>query len=117
MMKRIVTIVALLALVFTLPTFAAQQRSPAIFPGISFSGTTATCTVDVYADNATDSIYLDAELWQGNTLVKSWSGSGQGDISSVRTATVTRGKAYTLKAYVTINNKDYPEVTITRTCP
>ena len=116
MKRKMVVILAVLAFVLTIPAFAAQERSPAVMPSLSFIGTTATCTVSVYGDYTTDEIEVEVELWQGKTLVKSWSDEGTEYVDSIRKATVTRGKEYTLKAYATINRKALPMAYITKTC-
>ena len=116
MKRKMVVIFAVLTFILTIPAFAMQERSPAVMPSLSFNGTTATCTVSVYGDYTTDEIEVDVELWQGKTLVKSWSDEGTEYVDSVRNATVTKGKEYTLKAYATINGRDLPMAYITKTC-
>lgn len=116
MKRKMVVILAVLTFVLTIPAFAAQERSPAVMPSLSFNGTTATCTASVYGDYTTDEIEVDVELWQGKTLVNSWSDEGTEYVDSVRKATVAKGKEYTLKVYATINGRDLPMAYITKTC-
>ena len=59
-MKKVV-FAALLLFLIAIPVSAqATQRSTASIPSITFSGTTATCTVSVNGDSANDSISLTA---------------------------------------------------------
>ena len=116
MKKRLFLILTVLACVLATTAYATQERAADVLPSLSFSGTRATCYVSVMGDYDTDEIEVDVELWQGSTRVASWSDSGDGYVDSVRTVTVTKGKAYTLKAYATINGVDLPMAYITRTC-
>lgn len=111
---KTVVILAVLIFVLTIPASAAQERSPAVMPSLTFNGATATCTVSVYGDYTTDKIEVNVELWQDTTLIKSWSDEGEEYVDSVRRANVTKGKEYTLKAYATINGKDLPMAYITK---
>ena len=116
MKKRVLVIVSLLALMLTIPAYAAQKRAPDVLPGLSFNGTTATCSVLASGDYITDDISLEIELWQGNNLIESWSKSGEAYIEFADTVSVIKGKTYTLKVYAEINNVEIPVVTITKTC-
>lgn len=116
MKKRFLLVVTVLAVILTTSAYALQGRSADVLPSISFSGTKATCSVSVMGDYATDKIEVDVELWQGSTLVQSWSDQGTEYVDSVRTVSVTKGKVYTLKAYAAINGTDLPMAYITKTC-
>lgn len=56
MKKRIIPLVLLLAMLLSLPAYAASPRVMTILPAISFDGTTANCRVSVSADRSTDQI-------------------------------------------------------------
>jgi len=117
MKKRMGLLLVILAMMLTVPAFAAQLRSAAVYPNLSFNGTTATCMVSVEGERATDRIEVDMELWEGNVRKNMWSTSGTEYIEFERTASVTRGRTYTLKAYATVNGRDLPMSSVTKTCP
>lgn len=84
-MKKVV-FAALLLFLIAIPVSAqATQRSTASIPSITFSGTTATCTVSVNGDSANDSISLTAKLYQGNKCIATWTDSGNGKLRFSRT--------------------------------
>lgn len=65
--KRIIPLVLLLAMLLSLPAYAASPRVMTILPAISFDGTTANCRVSVSADRSTDQISAVIQLWNGST--------------------------------------------------
>ena len=67
MKKRIIPLVLLLAMLLSLPAYAASPRVMTILPAISFDGTTANCRVSVSADRSTDQISAVIQLWNGST--------------------------------------------------
>ena len=109
-----VLVVALLLAVIPLAAKAATPRATGIFPGLSFNGTTATCTLTVSAD-ATDSISAEVKLWRGGSCLKTWYTSGSGLLTFSRTATVSRNTTYTVTADVTINGVAQQPASITKT--
>lgn len=116
-MKKVV-FAALLLFLIAIPVSAqATQRSTASIPSITFSGTTATCTVSVNGDSANDSISLTAKLYQGNKCIATWTDSGNGKLRFSRTKTVQSGKTYKLTADVTINGTALATASTTGTCP
>ena len=116
-MKKVV-FAALLLFLIAIPVSAqATQRSTASIPSITFSGTTATCTVSVNGDSANDSISLTAKLYQGNKCIATWTDSGNGKLRLSRTKTVQSGKTYKLTADVTINGTALATAPTTGTCP
>lgn len=120
MKKRFVSIILILVLIFSyaLHGNAVQARIITMTPGITFNGTTATCTLDVCADYSTDEIFAIVKLFDENgDGVKTWVQSGKGYLSFTRTIEVTSGVEYTLKAYVTVNDVSKPTVSVTNTCP
>ena len=60
--KRIIPLVLLLAMLLSLPAYAASPRVMTILPAISFDGTTANCRVSVSADRSTDQISAVIQL-------------------------------------------------------
>ena len=117
MRKRVLALTLVLAFVLGLTVQAAPLRAPRLYMNLTFSGTTATCSASVRADNATDTISMTVKLWQGATCLKTWTASGTGSASLSKTATVTRGKTYKLTVNATINGVAKPQQSVTRTCP
>lgn len=117
-MRKIAFILAIL-LVLTIPTYADADISKAIriVPGLSFSGTTATCTVKVEADSSSHPVSATVKLWQGNDCIATWNPSGTGSLNFSGTKTVTSGLQYTLTVDATVNGSTIPTRSITRTCP
>ena len=81
---------------------------------LTFSGTTANCKATVSASGK--SINVTLELWCGNTLVRSWSGSGTSYLVVSGTCSVTSGKTYTLKAHGTIDGTAFTATSVTKKC-
>ena len=117
MRKQVLALTLVLAFVLGISAQAAPLRAPRLYPNITFSGTTATCTASVRADNATDTISMTVKLWQGATCLRTWTASGTGSASLSRTATVTSGKTYKLTVNAKVNGVAYPQQSISRTCP
>lgn len=117
MKKRIIcfTLVLLLIAVIPLSANAVTPRAPAILPGLSFSGTTATCSLFVSA-NSNDNIHAVIKLWQGSRSLVTWNVSGREYLDFVNTYSVNRNTTYKLTADVTINGESYPQVSVSRTC-
>ena len=81
---------------------------------LTFNGTTATCFGSV---SPSGSIEITLELWQGNTKLVSWSGSGTGYVQISETYTVSHNVTYTLKLNGTVNGVAFTEASVTETCP
>ena len=114
--KRIVTNQLLLAMLLSLPAYAASPRVMTILPAISFDGTTANCRVSVSADRSTDQISAVIQLWNGSTRIARWTDSGTGYLLFSNSATVSKGKTYELTVDVKINGVSKPQVSIEGTC-
>ena len=119
-MRKIIAVVSMFAIVIALsfPVRAATKSGAIVSPGLSFSGTKATCSLEVYAPYATDSITASITLKRGNTLVKQWTNltdSGIMDFSD--TANVSHGQTYTMHVTLSINGISYTVTDITKTCP
>lgn len=116
MWKKILVLLLVATLALGVTAQAVEVLAVRTEPSI-FSGTTATCRVNVRGDNASDSISLTAKLWQGNTCLKTWSTSGAGQVTLSRTATVQHGQTYKLTADTTINGVRQATKSIIKTCP
>lgn len=93
----------------------ALERSTSYIPSLSFTGTTANCSVVIVSSG--NSINATLQLWHGNTLVKSWSGSGTSRLVIRGTYNATSGQSYTLSAVGTVGGVSFTSTSITKTCP
>ncbi|MCR5459763.1 MAG: hypothetical protein K6F51_07700 [Acetatifactor sp.] len=119
-MRKIIALFSVLIIIFAMsfPVKAADESLNYIHPELIFSGTTATCSLTVYAERSTDSIVASVTLKQGNSIVKQWSNlSSNGYVTFSDTATVSHGVTYTMHVTVSINGVSYPVSDITKTCP
>ena len=108
-MKTRFKVIALLLLLGILSSTAMAATRADQTPFLSFSGTTANCSVSIKALGK----YIDAtlELWQGSTLVDSWHNTGNNKVYISGThSNCTPGVTYTLTVTGTIGG-----VTITCT--
>lgn len=115
-MKKMLALITVILLVSSLPlsAFAATPRTPAIYPTLTFNGTTATCGLVVTAEN-TDRITATVTLYKGSSVVARWTPSAVGTMGFYDYATVSRNTTYTLTAQVYINGVAQPPVSTTRT--
>ena len=103
MRKIMISLAVIMTLMFPLTAHASTARSNTIILRLSFSGTTATCSVTITSDSTNDEIEAAIKLWQGSTCVATWQESGSGYIIFKDTTTVIKGKTYELTVDVTIN--------------
>ena len=115
MLKRISSLVVLLALVLSIPTYAVSQRLVDVLPDITFANNNATCTVEIYADRSNDQISATMELWQGTQRIDIWNTSDSGYLFMEETARVDANKTYKLVVNYSINGVSKSPVTIYRT--
>lgn len=113
--KWISVVIAVLLIVSLSLNTAAAVRATSIIPSLSFSGTTANCKVVIVSSG--NSINATLQLWHGNTLVKSWSGSGASRLIIRGTYNATSGQSYSLKAVGTVSGVSFTSTSITKTCP
>lgn len=115
MWKRAALLTLCFLLVCAPVAYAAEQRSAAVQPALSFSGRAAICECKVSEYGKT--IYVTMELWHGSTLVDSWTKNGVSSVLLNETCTVTRGYTYTLKVSGTCGGTAISPTSITKTCP
>lgn len=116
--KRLISLILALVLVLALAgtAYADRLRTPGAGMGLSFSGTTANCWINV--TDADQDIRVVMTLWhEDGTYIDSWSGSGHSAVGVTGSATVVSGETYVLKAYATINGVMTAIAPMTRTCP
>ena len=115
-MKRMIstlTAVFLLA-AMCLSVCAAEPRAPIARPTLSFNGTTANCKVII--TSVGNDIEAIMELWNGSTLVDSWSDEGTSTLTINGTCRVTKGVTYTLKVYGTADGQSFSSTPLSKTC-
>ena len=115
MKKRFVAVFFIISMLLMLPAHAATARAIVVTPSLKFDGTTATCFVRIGADKPADEISATIELWQGNTLIDSWSGTGTWSLKMEKTATVAKNKTYDLVINYSVNGVEKTPVSTTRT--
>jgi len=115
MKKSIFAIVLLLVLTLSMSAEAAETRAIRSRPSLSFSGTTATCSVDCKSGNSKDDLSVTLTLWRGKTLVDSWSDSGTGRVILSEQCTVKKGQNYKLTLSYSVNGQAQSSVSVTGT--
>lgn len=116
MKKRWLSILITLVLALCLYTNAnADMKSTNIVLSLTFSGTKANCEASITDYGKT--INATLQLWQGNTLVKSWYGVGTSNVVIRGTRYVTSGQSYTLKVTGYVNGVPIPVKSVTKACP
>ena len=115
--KRLLAILLILCMLGSMMSIGAAARFDGGSITLSFSGNTANCGFDYVAENINTTISVTMILWDGTTLVGSWSNSGTGYVSVSGTAAVTSGVTYRLAAYVVVNGDITPTLDKWGTCP
>ena len=104
-------------LILTMTAQAAEIRSIRVKPDLYFNETTATCSVSVKADSASDQVEATLTLYQGDNYVDSWNNSGTGHVFVSGSCEVESGKSYKLVLDYSINGAAQTSKTTTGTCP
>ena len=94
--------------------YAVEPRITTVKPTLSFSGTTANCKVIISSPG--DDIEATMELWNGNTLVDSWSDEGTTALTITGSCRVTKGVTYTLKVNGTVDGRTFNSSPLSGTC-
>lgn len=97
-------ILLVLCMFVSIPVFAAQKAST-VEPSLTFTGTTANCSVSITALGKTISATM--ELWHGSTRLTSWSDNGTSLLTLSETYPVFSGLSYTLKVSGTIGSMPF----------
>lgn len=84
-------------------------------PMLSFNGTTATCKLSVSA--AASTINCTMTLYEGDTVIDSWSDCKTSYLLLSGSATVQHGHTYTLSGTGTVDGSPITITPVTRTCP
>lgn len=94
---------------------AEARRAPSVMPQLSFSGTTVECSAEIWG--AGKSIEATLELWEGRTLLDSWSGSGSSVLMLEGSHRAASGRTYTVEVYGTVGGESFEGIPVTATCP
>lgn len=119
MKRRVFFIALILMVVMQIPAKAVSERTYMFTPALSFSDTTAYCSVYVPCSNKTDSVSVVLTLWRGQEVIDSWSDASTSDQRYAminEKATVVKGQTYKLVADVYINGKIAASAPTTGTC-
>ncbi len=119
-MRKLVALLSVFIIVFAMsvPVQAASESTMTVIPSLTFNGTTATCSLDVYAERTTDSIEATVVLKNGTIPIKQWPNmTANGYMIFSDTAYVTSGCTYTMQVTLKINGVSYAVADITKVCP
>ncbi len=112
MKKKLIAI--LLVATLLIPTWCVQTSHAASDPYLNlyFLNNEAHCFATV---KGAGTIEAQMELWHGNTMLFSWSRSGNKSLSINEVCDVIPGYTYTLKLNGTIGGVAFQEYSVTRT--
>lgn len=109
-------LIALCFMMICIPeVHAAEPRLAVPEPSLEFSGATAICEFRI-ADTG-QSIRVTMELWNGDTLVDSWTKTGTSTVTMSETCAVNRLRNYTLQVSGTSGGVPFGPVSVTKRCP
>lgn len=114
--KKIIMYVVLLSMFLCITVNAFEVRNITIKPGISFSGTTANCTVLIAANSTSDEIKTKITFYEGSKCIATWNVTGKGYLNFSKSQSVSKGKTYTLNVDATINGEKKSTKSYTGTC-
>lgn len=115
MKKRMLLLLLALVLGLQICASAVEPKYLTVTPSISFSGSTATCSV--YVEETDDNAYIvvTMKLWADNRVLQTWTKTGLGEVELIRTASATKGETYTLEVSVMVNGISKPTRSVTKT--
>ena len=118
MKRRICILAAAFLLLLTATAGAVELRTLRPSYSLSFSGTTATCEVEIRAESPSDKISATVKLWDGGTCLKTWTDSDTGYLffSETHSRNITAGKSYQMTVDYTIAGKSYPQLSTSAVC-
>ena len=117
-MKKIISFLLIFCISITILVSASAEgprRISSITPMLTFSGTTANCRLSISASN--QSISCTLTLYEGSTVIASWSSSGSNYIMISESTSVQSGHTYTLTGTASVNGSPITIVPLTKTCP
>ena len=102
------TMILMAAILLLTPAFAAVTAN-SVSTNLSFNGNEAVCEAVAVSDDGNAAIDVTMSLYQGSSLIDSWSDSGYGVVIMTEYATVDMGDYYTLEVEATINGRTYTD--------
>ena len=116
MKKSIVTMMMVIVMLVSLTASASavEPRALTAAPRLEIEGTTAHCEVSItdYGKNITATM----NLWQGSTLVDSWSGTATSNLFLEGYCDVESGKVYVLYVSGTVGGESFYTQPVTVRC-
>ena len=112
----LVLAIVMLVMAFAVPAEAADARVSTIVPSLSFSGTTATCSLRVTGESTSEHIEATIKLYLGNIPVATWTAEGDGYLFFSKTTGVNKGYTYTMKVQLTIDGEECYVSDVSGTC-
>lgn len=116
MKTKNVILALLLAFLLVGTAYAQDMRSVSPSLRVSFSGTTATCYVNIPGAHGDDVIDATIELRCGKQSVERWNEQAVGFLDFHEDALVIKGKTYDLEVEYTVNGKVQPSISCSGTC-
>lgn len=119
MKRRTFFLALILVVVMQVPAHALSERVQVFIPTLSFTGTTAHCSIYVPCSNSSDQVSVDLTLLRGQEIIASWSAASTSDRQYAaidEKATVAKGQTYTLVADVYINGQIVASAPTSGTC-
>ena len=113
MKKVLMTILMIFTMVISTAANAAT-RATLVTPSLNFTGTTAYCRVSI--TEIGKNIDANLELWNGETLVGSWSGTAISYLVITGNHIGFYGQTYTLKVAGTIDGVPFIGMSVTKIC-
>lgn len=114
--SRVSALAFLLVFLLMNTAHAQEMRMPNSCVDLTFSGTTATCYVDIAGDVRRDKISATIELRCGSQSIKTWNESADGHLVFSDSVSVTKGSAYELVVDYTVNGKPQTQLSDSGTC-
>lgn len=115
MRMRVIALLLCAAVLCSTTAFAQETRSISSSPELTFDGNTALC--EFACSSLGDTITVTMKLWQGDTLVNSWTQTGTSKISMSKTCEVSRLKMYTLEVSGTCDGVAFGPISVSKRCP
>lgn len=115
MKRHVLSLIVMLWIVLSIPLMvhAATPRAGVISPTLTFSGSTATCSVVIVSDS--DQITATITLKKNTLSIATWNVSGIGFINFTEHAVVPSKGEYTLTVDSTINGVKQTQASTTTT--
>lgn len=113
-MKKSIIVVMVVVLLFSTVAYA-EIEVVHNKPILTFSGTSASCFVNLYYPGKR--IDATLKLYKGNTLIASWHKTGNTSVTISGTHSVVSGNTYTLKVTGTAGGNTINITPVTKTCP